>query len=161
MVLTLIWALRLSAYLAWRNLPHGEDPRYQAMRTHPGLSETTWRVRALLSVFYGQGLLIVIISTPIWLAMLTGAYTSIGLLSFIGAILWLIGADFEAISDAQLARFRAKHATTGVAQRPILGRGLWRYSRHPNYFGNACLWWGLWLISCQAPYGWISVFHLF
>ncbi len=177
-VIVTAWALRLTLYLAWRNIPHGEDSRYIAMRKRAekkGLSENAWRIRALFSIYYGQGFLILLISAPIWVAMATtsGAYpethptnpygpyaTPIGLISIIGTALWLIGFLFEAIGDWQLARFKAKHKDyDGLAiDKPVLDTGLWKYTRHPNYFGNACMWWGIWLVACQAPWGWVTVF---
>jgi len=180
--LPIIWGLRLSLYLARRNLGHGEDPRYVAMQKRAakkGMSETTWRLRSLLTIYFGQGLLIMIVSAPIWVAMATAlqytpiacavppcpshsgtitGQTDIGPLAILGAALWLIGFLFEAIGDAQLAAFKRKHANyDGLYEdKPVLDTGLWRYTRHPNYFGNACMWWGIWLVACQAPWGWAT-----
>ena len=182
--LPIIWGIRLSLYLGKRNLGHGEDLRYVAMRKRAakkGMSEMTWRIRTLFTVYFGQGLLIMIVSAPLWVAMATGVeyaptacsvspcpdqsdmitgQINIGLLSIIGATLWLIGFIFEALGDAQLSAFKKKHAdfTGPYEDKPVLDTGLWKYTRHPNYFGNACMWWGIWLVACQAPWGWATIF---
>lgn len=179
------WGIRLSLYLAKRNLGHGEDKRYTAMRKRAekkGMSEMAWRIRTLFTVYFGQGLLIMIVSAPIWVAMATGAgqptgvtatdgngaefgiqgssITIIGLISTLGALLWLIGFLFEAIGDWQLSKFMKKMKSYDGAyeDKPVLDTGLWKYTRHPNYFGNACMWWGIWLVACQAPWGWTTIF---
>jgi len=181
-VIVWAWSLRLTTYLAWRNIPHGEDSRYIAMRKRAekkGMSETAWRVRALFSIYFGQGFLIMIVSAPVWVAMATGTSTEffrsepvgnainatqftthLNWLPVIGTLLWLIGFLFEAIGDRQLARFKAKHKDYigSKENKPILDSGLWKYTRHPNYFGNACIWWGIWIVACQAPWGWVTIF---
>ena len=179
----IMWGLRLSLYLARRNLGilgghGGEDKRYVAMRQRAakkGMSEMVWRLRSLFAIYFGQGVLIMVISAPIWVAMATGSgwypenhptlayeiyYTSTGLISFLGAFIWLIGFLFEAIGDWQLAAFMkfTKDYDGPYEDKPILDTGLWKYTRHPNYFGNACMWWGIWLVACQAPWGWTSIF---
>jgi len=177
----IIWGLRLTLYLGKRNLGHGEDKRYVNMQKRAakkGVSEMTWRLRALLTIFFGQGLLIMIVSAPVWVAMATGIYgtpknpivpgvlagdiieVSIGSLAILGALLWLIGFLFEAIGDAQLAAFikRNKGYDGPADEKPVMDKGLWKYTRHPNYFGNACMWWGIWLVACQAPWGWATIF---
>lgn len=179
--LPIIWGLRLTLYLAKRNLGHGEDKRYVNMRKRAekkGMSEMAWRLRTLFTVYFGQGLLIMIVSAPVWVAMATaitqdsgGAIGGdeltvavldsipVGLLSIIGALLWLIGFLFEAIGDWQLARFLKKNKDyDGPAdEKPVMDKGLWKYTRHPNYFGNACMWWGIWLVACEAPFGWATI----
>jgi len=182
----ILWGIRLSLYLGKRNLGHGEDKRYVAMRKRAekkGMSEMAWRIRTLFTVYFGQGLLIMIVSAPIWVAMATGyqlilgdAYldgdkftgdqivfpniVKISVFSILGALLWLIGFLFEAIGDAQLASFLKKNKGYYGAyeDKPVLDTGLWKYTRHPNYFGNACMWWGIWLVACQAPWGWATIF---
>jgi len=178
--LPILWGIRLSLYLAKRNLGHGEDVRYVAMRKRAakkGMSEMAWRIRTLFTVYFGQGLLIMIVSAPIWVAMATalsgvendgsnvvvdgGRYWSeIGFISILGALLWLIGFLFEAIGDWQLSKFMKKMKSYDGAyeDKPVLDTGLWKYTRHPNYFGNACMWWGIWLVACQAPWGWATIF---
>ena len=176
----ILWGIRLSLYLGKRNLGHGEDVRYVAMRRRAekkGMSEMAWRIRTLFTVYFGQGVLIMIVSAPIWVAMATevygpgselaqnsqlhhGGFTLIGLLSILGAILWLIGFLFEAIGDWQLSKFMKKMKSYDgpYEDKPVLDTGLWKYTRHPNYFGNACMWWGIWLVACQAPWGWATIF---
>ena len=185
--LPIIWGLRLTAYLARRNLGHGEDRRYVAMQNRAerkGMTEMAWRRRAFFTIFLGQGILILIVAAPIWIAaatsfQLTGSpflegcefidgecksysveLTNIGFLAISGTLLWLIGFLFEAIGDAQLTAFlkRNKDFDGPIENKPILDTGLWKYTRHPNYFGNACMWWGIWLVACQAPWGWTTVF---
>ena len=186
--LPIIWGLRLTLYLGKRNLGHGEDKRYVSMRKRAekkGLSELAWRLRTLFSVYWGQGLLIMIVSAPVWVAMATGLFSweelsasfygaiwsdmqkfddlkevQIGILAILGATLWLIGFLFEAIGDAQLAAFlkRNKGYDGPADEKPVMDQGLWKYTRHPNYFGNACMWWGIWLVACQAPWGWATIF---
>ena len=128
--LPILWGLRLSLYLGKRNLGHGEDPRYVAMLKRAekkGLSEKNWRDRSLVTIYFGQGLLIMIVSAPIWVAMGTGTIyqgivghsvgkditlrttTDIGLFAILGALLWFIGFLFEAIGDWQLSRFLKKN----------------------------------------------------
>ncbi len=187
-LMPIMWGLRLTLYLARRNLGHDEDYRYVAMRKRAeahGMSEQAWRRRAFFTIFLGQGLLILIISAPIWVSAAT-AYstisvdqairtvlesedtyilattrsTPVGPLAIIGTFLWLIGYMFEAIGDAQLTAFRKKHKDYNgpYADKPVLDTGLWKYTRHPNYFGNACMWWGIWLTACAAPWGWTTLF---
>ena len=161
--LPIIWGLRLTLYLAKRNLGHGEDKRYIAMKKRAekkGMSEKTWRLRSLFTIYWGQGLLIMIVSAPIWLAMATGQnIEKIGIIAYLGTALWLIGFLFEAVGDWQLATFLKanKNYEGSIENKPVLDKGLWKYTRHPNYFGNACMWWGIWLVACQAPYGWAAI----
>ncbi|MGB6230633.1 MAG: DUF1295 domain-containing protein [Litorimonas sp.] len=159
-MMPILWGLRLTLYLARRNLGHGEDGRYVAMRKHSGLPETTWRLRALLTIFLGQGLLILIVSAPVWIAISNGKDTPIGMLAIAGGLIWLTGVLFEAIGDAQLAAFLRRNVDYDgpYEDKPVLDTGLWAWTRHPNYFGNALLWWGIFIAACQAPWGWVSVF---
>ncbi|MGJ8560640.1 MAG: DUF1295 domain-containing protein [Litorimonas sp.] len=159
-LMPILWGLRLTLYLAKRNLGHGEDGRYVAMRKRSGLAEMTWRVRALFSIYWGQGLLILIVSAPVWVAFANGKTTEIGVLAMIGALMWLAGVLFEAIGDAQLVAFLKKNADYdgSYEDKPVLDTGLWAWTRHPNYFGNALLWWGIFVAACSVPWGWVSVF---
>ena len=143
-LLTTAWGLRLSIHLARRNLGHGEDFRYQAMRKRFPRFELT----SLVIVFGLQGLLLWIVALPLQLApAYEGGRHVIGAA---GAVVWAVGLAFEAVGDAQLARFRADPGTSGR----VLDTGLWRYTRHPNYFGDACVWWGLWLVALAAGAPW-------
>ncbi len=143
-LLTALWGLRLGAYLLWRNAGRGEDPRYIAMRRHHG--EHFPRV-SLFTVFGLQGLLMWFVSLPVQVANAAGAPASPGGLELAGVALFCLGLFFESVGDRQLARFRADPANAGA----VMDRGLWRYTRHPNYFGDFCVWWGLFLVSLPAP----------
>jgi steroid 5-alpha reductase family enzyme len=151
-VLTVACAARLGIYLYWRNHGKGEDPRYTAAFRNRYSKDLHWHT--LTKVFLLQGLLVWLISIPVQLAQYLVQPTALGPAAIVGVALWTIGFLFEAIADWQLARFKANPANRGR----VLDGGLWRYSRHPNYFGNACLWWGLWLIACDHPLGIATVF---
>jgi len=145
--LTAIWGLRLSLYLLWRNLGHGEDRRYKAMRDHHG--PRFWWV-SLLTVFLLQGVILWIVSMPIQVAMFNASTSPLGWLDFAGASLWCVGLFFEAVGDWQMARFQADPKNSGQ----VMDRGLWRLTRHPNYFGDFCIWWGLYLVATPGGAGW-------
>lgn len=163
--LPIIWGARLTIYLAKRNIGHGEDKRYVAMRKRAekkGLSENNWRLRTLFTIFFGQGLLIMIVSTPVLLATAqtnNSSELTIGPFVYIGVLVWITGFLFEAVGDAQLSAFMKenKNFKGNVADKPVLSKGLWKYTRHPNYFGNACIWWGIWLVACNSNFGWITI----
>jgi len=146
-VLITVWGLRLSLYLLWRNHGAGEDSRYAAMRAHHGAN--FWWV-SLFTVFLLQGVLLWFISMPI---QATAAITSreewTGL-DLAGIVLWTVGFLFESIGDFQLARFKSQPANAGK----VMDRGLWRYTRHPNYFGDFCVWWGIYLIAVAGGAAW-------
>jgi len=142
--MTTIWGLRLSTYLAIRNLGHGEDPRYQAMRRKIG---PKFPIVSLVTVFGLQGVLMWVVSLPVQLGQVRD--TSVGVVGVIGVIVWAIGLGFEAIGDAQLARFKRDPANKGA----VMDQGLWRYTRHPNYFGDACVWWGLAIVAAESGVG--------
>ena len=142
-----LWALRLTSYITWRNWGEAEDVCYQAIRerNQPGFT-----FKSLYLVFGLQGVIAWIVSLPLLAAILSDA--PLGVFDWIGIGLWVIGMAFEALGDWQLARFKANPENRGK----VLDSGLWRYSRHPNYFGNACIWWGLFLIAFSAG-GWWSL----
>jgi steroid 5-alpha reductase family enzyme len=143
-----VWGLRLGAYLLWRWRQHGPDKRYVAMLTH-AREVRGWRfgVAALLLVFSLQWILQLIVALPVQLGQ--GSAAPLGPLAFAGAGLAGIGILFETIGDAQLVAFKAKPENAGK----VMDRGLWRYTRHPNYFGDACVWWGLYLIAAETGLG--------
>jgi steroid 5-alpha reductase family enzyme len=148
--LTALWALRLGGYLLWRNAGHGEDPRYQAMRRRigprfPGIS--------LATVFGFQGVLQWAVSLPLQLAVAAPGTAPLGASDALGCLLFAGGLGFEAIGDAQLARWKADPANA----RRVMDRGLWRYTRHPNYFGDALAHWGLFAIALATPHAWKAV----
>lgn len=146
LALVTAWGLRLSLHLLRRNAGHGEDPRYAAMRR--GHGARFWWV-SLFTVFLLQAALAWTISLPVQLAVLAPA-TPLGLLDAAAVALWGVGVAFEAVGDWQLARFRRDPASRGR----VLDTGLWRYTRHPNYFGDACAWWGLGLLGAAAGAPW-------
>ena len=149
-VLVGVWGLRLSGYLAWRNLGHGEDYRYVAMRKRWG--DRFWWV-SLFQVFALQGVMMWVVSLPVQLAATAATPDDFGPLAFVGVALWTVGLLFETLGDAQLARFKADPDNAGR----VMDQGLWRYTRHPNYFGDFCVWWGLFLVAAEAPVAWWGI----
>jgi steroid 5-alpha reductase family enzyme len=143
-VLGAAWAVRLCLYITQRNWGHGEDRRYQAIRAR---NQPNFGFRSLYLVFALQAVLAWIVSAPFLPGM--AAARPLGVFDAVGAALALFGIFFEAIGDAQMARFRADPKNAGQ----VMDRGLWRYTRHPNYFGEACVWWGIWLIAMGGA-GW-------
>ena len=139
-----VWAVRLSAYISWRNWGHGEDRRYQAIRAR---NQPHFAFKSLYLVFALQAVLAWVVAMP-FLAGWSGARPA-GWLDVAGLALAVFGVVFEAVGDAQMARFKADPAHRGQ----VMDRGLWRYTRHPNYFGEACVWWGLWAMALSAR-GW-------
>jgi steroid 5-alpha reductase family enzyme len=146
LVLVSVWAVRLSAYITWRNRGEGEDRRYQAIRRK---HEPGFALKSLYLIFGLQGLLAWFISLPL-LASATGT-APLGLLDITAVLVWLLGFGFETAADVQLAAFRALPENRGK----VLDRGLWRYTRHPNYFGECLVWWGFYLMAVAAG-GWWS-----
>ena len=147
--LTTIWGLRLSLYLLYRNWGKGEDYRYQEFRRNNG---SGWWWKSYFKVFLLQGVLMWIISIPLLAAQQFGS-SALNLLDYLGIVLWAIGFYFEAAGDFQLARFKSNPANKGK----VLNTGVWRYTRHPNYFGDAAQWWGFYLIALAAG-GWWTIY---
>ncbi|MCW5774039.1 MAG: DUF1295 domain-containing protein [Rhodospirillaceae bacterium] len=147
--LVTIWALRLGLYLLWRKRGHGEDPRYTRLIEHLG-ADKRHRI-TLTRVFLLQGVVMGAVALPVLAAMVWR--TPLGPFAYAGAALWAVGFLFEAVGDWQMARFKADPANRGK----VMDKGLWRYTRHPNYFGDACVWFGLWLIACDHPLGLVLV----
>jgi steroid 5-alpha reductase family enzyme len=148
MVLVTVWGMRLGLHIFRRH--RGEDPRYRAMRDARG--ESFWW-RSLFVVFWLQAALVWFVALPLLVAARTGEPTGVTPTDVAGVLMFVIGFGFEAVGDHQLERFKADPANRGK----VLDTGLWRYTRHPNYFGDAFLWWGLYLIASSAPYGWMTV----
>jgi steroid 5-alpha reductase family enzyme len=144
--LTVLWGLRLAGYLLWRNAGSGEDFRYQAMRRQHG---ARFWLASLYMVFGVQAAVMWIVSLPVQVAQLSPTPDHMTALDVAGALLCAIGFGFEMAGDLQLARFKAEPAS----ESQVMDRGLWRYTRHPNYFGDACVWWGLFLIALASPHG--------
>lgn len=148
--LVTIWGLRLSIHILRRNWGKGEDPRYARWREEAGAA---WWWRSFFKVFLLQGILLWVISIPLLAAQVSPSPARLTVVDGLGALLWLIGFVFEAVGDGQLARFKAEPANRGK----VLNRGLWRYTRHPNYFGEAAMWWGYYLLATAAG-GWWTAF---
>lgn len=146
------WALRLGGHLFIRWRAHGEDRRYAAILKGEHDKGHGFARTALLIVFLPQGFLAWLNSLPVQLGQVA-ASPPVGWIAWAGVALAVIGIVFETVGDAQLAAFRRDPANTGR----VLDTGLWRYTRHPNYFGDACVWWGLWLIAAETTPGLWSV----
>lgn len=142
--LLVIWALRLAIYLGWRNIGKPEDYRYQQFRKDYGPERYWWF--SFFQVFLLQGFLLWLVSAPLISAMHYGVDIPLGPFDYVGAALWLIGFIFEAGGDYQLTRFKKDSNNKGK----LLTSGLWKYTRHPNYFGDACLWWGFGCFSVSV-----------
>lgn len=148
MALLAIWALRLSLHITVRNWGEPEDARYQQIREN---NQPAFWFKSLYIVFGLQGLLAFIISVPLFYAVTYGG--ELTWLHGIATAVWVTGFIFEAGGDWQLMRFRQRRDS----KRQVLDSGLWRYTRHPNYFGDACVWWGYWLFAAAAG-AWWTVF---
>ncbi len=148
-VLVTLWGLRLSGYLAWRNHGQPEDRRYQKMRAHWG-GAFPWI--SLLTVFGAQALVMWIVSLPVQ-TVYDGSGDRRWWLSLIGSLVFAVGLAFESLGDWQLARFKSDANNRGQ----VLDRGLWRYTRHPNYFGDFLVWWGIFLVAVADSQQWWTV----
>ena len=148
MTLVALWGLRLSGYIGWRNYGKGEDFRYQQFRKNYGEERYWWF--SFFQVFLLQGVLIWIISAPLLAAQFYGSDLHLGWLDLIAIMVWGIGFVFEAGGDFQMAKFKANPANKGK----VLNTGFWRYTRHPNYFGDATVWWGYGLFSLAVGSFW-------
>jgi steroid 5-alpha reductase family enzyme len=146
--MTTIWGLRLATHLLIRNAGRGEDFRYRAMRRRHG---DRFAAVSLYSVFGVQGVLMWVVSLPVQLGQTS--HRSVGVLLPIGVAAWAVGLFFEAVGDAQLAQFKKDPANAGI----VMDRGLWRYTRHPNYFGDACVWWGIAIVAAETGIGAIGL----
>lgn len=147
--LVTVWGLRLSGYLLMRNWHHGEDRRYAAMRAYHG---ARFPLVSLGTVFLLQGVILWFVSMPIQVGIVHGATPQLNAFDLTGVAVWTIGLLFEAVGDWQLAMFKTNPDN---ADR-VMDRGLWRYTRHPNYFGDFCVWWGLYFVSISAG-GWWTI----
>ncbi|GAB3273237.1 DUF1295 domain-containing protein [Parahaliea aestuarii] len=150
--MVLAWALRMSWHLLRRNWGHGEDPRYARLRSWVD-NERAFIWLSLRQVFLLQGVVIWLVALPLQVGMLAPAGMTPGALAWAGFALWALGLACESIADHQLTRIRADPSKRGT----VLDTGLWRYSRHPNYFGELCVWWGIFLVACEAPWGFATV----
>lgn len=149
MSLVIVWGLRLAAHIYYRNKGKPEDQRYQKWRESWGKHAL---LRAFFQVFILQGLLIVIISLPVTF-IITYRQQSIGVFDVLGVCTWIVGFLFETIGDYQLVKYKRDPLNRGK----IMTQGLWNYTRHPNYFGEIILWWGMYIIALSVSYGWASI----
>jgi len=146
--LVTLWGVRLSGHIFHRH--DGEDRRYQAMRAAHG--HAFWW-RSLFTVFWLQGVILWFVAFPLLAAVQATEPAGLTPLDALGSLLFAVGFGFEAIGDSQLRRFRSDP----LNRDRVLDGGLWRYTRHPNYFGDATLWWGLYTIAAATPGGWLTV----
>lgn len=144
--LIVLWALRVTVHLVRRNWGHGEDPRYSKLRTWVE-GEWAFHWLSLRKVFLLQGVVLWLATLPAQVAMLLPVPREATLLTYVGATIALLGLVLETIADIQLTAFRKDPALRGT----VLQSGVWRYSRHPNYFGELCFWWGIFLMACANP----------
>lgn len=148
--LTIVWGTRLAVHLLLRNWSRGEDYRYADMRERWG---QRFPLVSLFTVFAFQGLVLWTVSLPVQAAQLSRRPDSLTWVDALGVALWTVGFLFEVVGDEQLRRFKTDPSSSGR----VMDRGLWRYTRHPNYFGDATLWWGLGVIAVAAGTWWTLV----
>ena len=148
LVLTVVWGLRLAIHIGLRSRGHGEDPRYvELLAKAPGNPQ----VFAFKRIYLTQGVVMWFVSLPVQVAMFTQGEANAA--TWIGVLVWVVGFTFETVGDLQLTRFRNDPSSKGR----VLDTGLWRYTRHPNYFGDACVWWGLSLIAFSSWPGILTI----
>lgn len=145
-----LWGFRLSLHLTWRNWGQGEDPRYGQWRAASG--EQFWIV-SLVKVFMLQAVFMWCIALSLQIGQISPEPARLTILDTAGMLLWGIGFLFESVGDWQLAKFKADPESRGK----VLDRGLWAYTRHPNYFGEVLIWWGLFLMTLSTPWGFWTV----
>lgn len=145
--MTLIWGTRLALYVYLRY--KGNDPRFQAWKHEGGLKALTLNLGYIFGL---QALLLLIMSVPVYLVN-TMSGPGLNLLDLLGFVVWAVGFYFESVSDYQLFRFTSDPLTRGK----VMKSGLWHYSRHPNYFGEVTMWWGIYMIALSVPNGWLAV----
>jgi steroid 5-alpha reductase family enzyme len=146
--LTVVWGGRLAVHIGLRQRGAPEDPRYTELMSTRG-GHPKWA--ALRSVFLMQAVAAWFIALPVQVGLVAADRSTVVLV--VGVLAWLIGFGFEAIGDYQLERFKADPASKGQ----VMDRGLWRYTRHPNYFGDALVWWGLFLVALDLPWGLLTL----
>ncbi|HNX36815.1 MAG TPA: DUF1295 domain-containing protein [Candidatus Cloacimonadota bacterium] len=148
--LVLIWGVRLALYIFIRNRGKSEDFRYAKWRRDWG---RYWILRSYIQVFLLQGFFMLTIAYPLF-SFDPALSPGLNWLDYLGLLIWLTGFFFEAVGDQQMRSFKQNPANKGK----IMNQGLWRYTRHPNYFGESTMWWGLFLIALSNPHGWLAVF---
>jgi len=145
--LVAVWGLRLSHYIFWRNRGKGEDYRYRKWREEAGAA---WWWRSYFKVFLLQGVIMWLVAAPVVAVIAASGQAALGWVDALGVVAWLVGFYFEAAGDWQLARFKADPANKGR----LFTAGVWRYTRHPNYFGDAAVWWGHYLVAAASGAWW-------
>jgi steroid 5-alpha reductase family enzyme len=148
LLLPLLWGLRLAIHLGRRSHGSGEDPRYEKLLSRAKVNRDLYALRMIYAL---QGALAMLISAPIQVGMFESG--RLGPVGYAGIAVWFVGLLFEAIGDAQLERFRSDPAHKGK----VIEVGLWRYTRHPNYFGDACVWWGIFLVAAERWPGVLTI----
>lgn len=149
LMLVAIWGVRLAIHIFLRNRGKGEDYRYKAWREQWGEHVA---FRSFLQVFVLQALFLLIVSLPVQLTMLFSNGTSMTPIDYLGLIVWIVGFAFESIGDSQLSAFKKDPNNKGT----ILQSGLWKYTRHPNYFGESLMWWGIAIIASTVSFGFLG-----
>jgi len=149
LALVTIWGLRLGLHIGARNIHKSEDSRYQIKRRLWG---NQFYVRSYFQIFILQGALILLVASPI-IILNTFAASNFNWLIVVGAVLWIIGFSYESLADRQLHDFISDPSNKGRVMRS----GLWRYSRHPNYFGELTQWWAIGIIVLSSAYGWLGL----
>lgn len=142
---------RYGLYILWRNLPHGEDPRYARWRQRSGARFWWW---SYFQVFLLQGVVVWLWSVPLVIALHHPG--PLQAWHALAALVWLVGFVFEAGGDWQLSRFKRQRSD----RSQVLQTGLWSLTRHPNYFGQTCMWWGYGLLALAHPWGWLSLLSM-
>jgi steroid 5-alpha reductase family enzyme len=149
LVLPVVWGLRLAIHIGRRSIGKPEDPRYKEMLDkQPGSGD----LYALRMIYLLQGVLAFVIASPILVGGFEGH--AVRVLAWLGVVIWAVGLFFEGIGDQQMERFRADPANKGK----VIDVGLWRYTRHPNYFGDACVWWGIFLVAADSLPGVVTIY---
>ncbi len=150
LLLATLWGIRLSVRIFLRNMHKGEDYRYKKWRDEWG---AWFYVRSYFQVYLLQGFLMMVVGYPFIHASAYGSTGTIGALAFVGVLIWSVGYFFEVVGDWQLDQF----ITSKPEQGKILKTGLWKYTRHPNYFGEVTMWWGVWLLVATLPIGYVAL----
>jgi len=154
-LLVFIWGMRLAVHILGRRMGQGEDFRYKSMRTRWKKDKKNVALRSYLSIYLLQGLLMLVIALPI---IYVNHYdfilqNDLTYLDNVGILIWSFGFVFEVISDFQLSKFKSEKSNKGK----IMKHGLWKYSRHPNYFGESIMWWGIFIITVGTPNGFVTL----
>ena len=149
LLMPVLWGLRLAQHVGRRSLGRGEDPRYEALLSRAKGNPDLY---ALRMIYLLQAVLAFLISAPIQVGVFESG--AVGIIGWIGVAVWLAGVFFETVGDHQMEAFRRDPTNEGT----VIDRGLWRYTRHPNYFGDACVWWGIFLVAAEHWPGVLTVF---